>query len=84
VLYASSLNSNPAQNELHIYPNPVKDKINIQSAVEATYILRDGKGNIITTQKINGNGSINVSRLQPGIYYLLNMETGNSYKILKN
>ena len=67
-----------------VYPNPVKDKINIHSAVNATYVLQDASGKTILSQKINGNGSIDVSRLQAGIYYIINIATGNSYKVLKN
>lgn len=64
------------------YPNPVKDILYIQTADAATFYLSDAKGKLILTKQIHNNGSINVSALPAGLYFLKNEATGDVQKII--
>ena len=68
---------------LKIYPNPVKDKINIESAKEVNLRLQNSFGQVILTQKIKGSGSMDVSKLPVGIYYIIDVDSGESFKVVK-
>ena len=53
-----------------IYPNPVKDRIYIKGVDKMTEItIRNSTGNGV--KKIKTSGSIDVSNLEPGIYFLI-------------
>lgn len=67
---------------MHIYPNPAKDILRIQSTTKATYTLTNQSGKLVLTKIINGNGEINVSHLPAGLYYLKNNETGFVQKVI--
>jgi uncharacterized delta-60 repeat protein len=69
---------------LSIYPNPVKNMINIKGLDKNTSYqlqLSDGKGHIVFTSTINNvsSYSINAQSLFNGIYFL-NLKTTNGYK----
>jgi len=77
--------------EASIYPNPVQDKIHIntqQQLSEATIRIIDLKGSVISsnTYQSNNNFEIDASRLTSGMY-ILQMQTANgvqSFKFIKN
>ncbi len=71
----NSCPTNAEQNDvyvLNVYPNPVKDILNVSLPAENTKILiTDAQGKVIQT--INANSkhlSVNTSRLTPGVYFL--------------
>lgn len=67
-----------------IYPNPVKDKLCIQSNLtNQKFLLTDSKGSVLLTGIINkGTNVINFEKLGSGFYLLkINSE---SYKLIKN
>ncbi len=69
-------------NHTSVFPNPVKDILNIQTGGKAIISLTDQSGKIILTKSIYGNGLIDVSKLSAGIYYIKNMATGETQKIV--
>jgi hypothetical protein len=53
-----------------LYPNPVKDRVYISGLDKIIEItIRNITGNIV--KKIQTSGSIDVSNLEPGIYFLI-------------
>lgn len=62
-----------------IYPNPVKDMLFVKSEKEFTsYSIYNMAGQMISSQKISGTASVNVSRLPVGNYLLkLTDKNGN-------
>ena len=64
-----------------VYPNPAKDRIYIQNKVSTTYIVTNASGNTLLSQTITGSGSINVSNLLPGTYYIKDMRNNVSKKV---
>ena len=67
---------------LIVYPNPAHDKITIQYNGKAVYTLTNGEGKIAATQTINGNGIMHVANVPAGIYYLKNITTGVTKKVM--
>jgi len=67
-----------------IYPNPAADVLFVRSETATTLCLHNSIGQILTTQTIQGQGEIDLSRYPNGIYFLVEMETGIGHKILKN
>ena len=65
-----------------VYPNPAKDIIHIQNAGKATVTLTNQSGKTILTKTINGKEDINIGHLPAGIYYVKNIETKETAKIL--
>ncbi len=73
-----------ALGSLTIYPNPTTDAIFVQSETATTLCLRNAFGQVLSTQPIQGQGKIDISRYPNGIYFLVEIETGIGHKILKN
>jgi hypothetical protein len=73
-------NSNPAPLPLSLYPNPVKDILTIQLKDNTQineYQVIDYSGRMVMKGMIsneNGDGTINVSSLAPGLYLILEKE----------
>lgn len=65
-----------------VYPNPAKDILHIQASGKTVYTLINNGGVTVLTQTISGNGEMNVSRLQAGVYYLKNNSSGEVQKII--
>jgi hypothetical protein len=59
-------------NEVNIYPNPTRELLNIASAeaVESVLIFSANGAQVATFGQVNHNEGINVSNLQPGLYFL--------------
>ncbi len=85
------LNINCTGNAVLIYPNPVKDYINISilnpnSTFSTNADLYNTNGQVLLSQIIkNGSNQMDVKKLSTGIYYLVITDEGNNktYKILK-
>jgi len=73
-----------------IYPNPVKDYIQIvpeSSNIEYSFRLCSLSGTVITEkQSISGKFQLNLSNLQKGMYFLITTTNGNSFitKLIKS
>lgn len=65
-----------------VYPNPVKNILNIESSEKNTFILFDQTGKIWFKKVINGKGQFNISQLPEGIYFLKNINNNNIQKII--
>ncbi|HXL57461.1 MAG TPA: T9SS type A sorting domain-containing protein, partial [Chitinophagaceae bacterium] len=65
-----------------VYPNPAKNILHVQTNGNASFSLLDQSGKILLTTNINGNGSINVSHLAAGLYFLKNTSTGAVQKVV--
>jgi len=65
-----------------IYPNPAKDKITIQANGKFTFTLTNQQGKAIFTKTIENSGSLDVSNIPAGIYFLINTTTGVTQKLM--
>jgi len=65
-----------------VYPSPAKDVLHVKTESKTTIALSDISGKIVLTQNISGNADINVTNLQPGIYFLKNQITGEVKKVV--
>jgi len=65
-----------------IYPNPAKNILYVQSNGKAILSLTDQSGKILLTKTIDGRGSINISGVAAGLYYLKNNTTGATQKVV--
>ncbi len=65
-----------ASSFITVYPNPVKDILYIQSKGSANFSLSDANGKTVIAKQITGNGSLDVSKLSTGTYFLRN-DAGN-------
>ena len=69
-------------NSFCVYPNPAKDILHVETNGSATFSLIDQSGKILITINIAGKGSINISGITPGLYYLKNNSTGSVQKVV--
>jgi hypothetical protein len=65
-----------------VYPNPVRNILNIHTSGKDFVSLTDQSGKIIVTKIIDGSDFINVTGLPPGMYYLKNDATGETKKVI--
>ncbi len=65
-----------------IYPNPASDAIFVRSEGPITLCLRNALGEVLSTQTIQNQSKIDLSRYANGIYFLLEMESGIGHKII--
>ncbi|MGI9652463.1 S8 family serine peptidase [Chryseobacterium sp. RLHN22] len=86
----SILNTNDVkqkENLIQIYPNPVKDVLNIRNSnIEAHVVILDTTGRIVVKDNVK-DSKINVQNLVPGNYMLIYSDKQNrevSLKFIKN
>lgn len=81
-----SVNETELKASPNVYPNPVKDVLNISNLKEKTNVaIIDMHGKLVKSEIISTEGKIDVSHLIPGVY-MVNVgtkEEGMSYKIIK-
>ena len=74
-------------NEIHIFPNPVKDYFQFKSnQLIDDILIYDSRGKLITSEKVNSQeGRINLKILSEGIYFasFRKEKTISVYKLLK-
>ncbi len=80
-MVSSGVKSSPSNNSFSVYPNPAKDVFHVRTNGNASFSLLSQSGKTILTTNINKAGSINVSKLAAGDYYLKNNHTNASKKI---
>jgi hypothetical protein len=84
-LFASVANAAQAKNsskDFTVSPNPAKDILQIQTKSIAQFSVINSSGKILFTKPVNGNGSINISTLPGGNYYVKNNATGAMQKVI--
>jgi hypothetical protein len=78
-----SLNSIKSQLQISVFPNPVDDILTIDNKSEiVNYIIYDLNGRLINDLQ-NASNKIDVSKLNPGIYFLKLMSDSNKTQTLK-
>jgi len=78
----NSLQQNDKTNLFLVYPNPAKDILFVQTNSNASFSLLNQSGKILLTKNINGKGSINISGMAAGLYYLRNNSTEAVQKVI--
>ncbi len=76
------LQENDKTNSFRVYPNPAKDILFVQTNINASFSLLNQSGKILLTKNINGKGSINISGMAAGLYYLRNNSTEAVQKVI--
>jgi len=59
-----------SQKEFTVYPNPAISVLNIERKGNATFTLTDQSGKTFAVKTIENKGTIDVSNVPPGIYFL--------------
>ncbi len=72
----------PNEDIISIYPNPAKDNLNIvSSAIIETYSIYNVMGVELIRNRLGSNkGSIDISNLSSGVYFLETMDSNNRLK----
>lgn len=78
-------NPNNIENNVNVYPNPVRDKLYIESSHTDNFKLISIQGIEIMNFKINANQTFSkdIKDLPDGIYWLIGSESGISKKVIK-
>ncbi|MBB4807528.1 hypothetical protein HNP38_002834 [Chryseobacterium defluvii] len=81
---AKAVANNGINNEIVIYPNPVKagENLNVRSAEEGTYAVFSAQGQLVKNGKFNGNTEINTTSMPAGMY-IIKIETKSAGKTFK-
>lgn len=85
ISYSSEKEVNPGF-EISVWPNPVSDHLNIKVFVLARQLLLqliNNNGQIAASRSIAGGGTLDVSGLPDGTYYLVVLDPENGSKRLK-
>jgi ELWxxDGT repeat protein len=69
------------EEDIEVYPNPVNDKLIINTSLKGNYILYNEQGMIVTSGKIN-KPIIDLSNIKSG-FYILSIELEKQTKIIK-
>jgi len=78
----STLQQHDKTNSFRVYPNPAKDILFVQTNSNTSFSLLNQLGKILLTKNVNGKGSINISRMAGGLYYLRNNSSGAVQKVI--
>ena len=65
-----------------IYPNPVRDMLNVQVTGKVSLSLINQSGEVVLSRTIENTAAINVAHLPSGIYYLRNNVTGDKTQVV--
>lgn len=81
--FSSDLNQTYGnKNFLSVYPIPAKNILNIEITGKAIVSLINESGKVLLTSNITNKGSINISGMAAGLYYLKNNNTGAVRKVI--
>ena len=64
---------------ISIYPNPARNQISIAGIAEAQIEICNPLGQVLMQAKINGIEPVDISELQPGIYFIRSNDSGKVY-----
>src|SRR6266540_5803395 len=78
----NSLQQYDKTNSFGVYPNPARDILFVQTNSNASFSLLNQSGKILLTKNVNGKGSINISGMAGGLYYLRNNSSGAVQKVI--
>src|SRR6266496_4376151 len=78
----NSLQQYDKTNSFRVYPNPARDILFVQTNSNASFSLLNQSGKILLTKNVNGKGSINISGMAAGLYYLKNNSTEAVQKVI--
>src|SRR6266496_1194293 len=78
----NSLQQYDKTNSFRVYPNPARDILFVQTNSNASFSLLNQSGKILLTKNVNGKGSINISGMAGGLYYLRNNSSGAVQKVI--
>lgn len=65
-----------------VYPNPARDTVFFSSPSIVEVTIHSLAGNLLLTQKVQGNSSITVSTLEKGVY-IATLKSDNQYQFVK-
>ena len=60
----------PEASQLHLFPNPFRDVINIDTEAPCNYMIIDISGRLMLKGRVSEKGSIGVGGLTPGMYVI--------------
>lgn len=78
-----SVNEIMDKNRIGIYPNPVSSLLTIEAKEPVQISIINILGEEITEQTINGYSVIDVSELNPGVYFISNNNSSHRIKFIK-
>ena len=78
----NALQQDDKANLFRVYPNPAKDILHIETNGATIFSLIDQSGKVLLTTNITGKGSINISGITPGLYYLKNNSNRSVQKVV--
>lgn len=67
---------------MSVFPNPVRNILNIYTSSKAFVSLTDQSGKKIFSKVIDSNDAIDVSKVPAGVYFVKNNTTGETMKIV--
>ncbi len=70
------------KNLLNVYPIPAKNILNVEITGKASVSLINESGRVLLTSTITKKGTINISAMAAGMYYLRNNNTGAVKKVI--
>ncbi len=68
--------------DFSVYPSPATNKININTKSKAAFMLFTQSGRQMAYKIIEHTGSIDVSHVTPGFYFITNLSTGKKQNVI--
>ena len=78
----ASVNISNGKTVTLVYPVPAKDILYVETNNNTSFSLLNQWGQILFTTNINHKGSINISGMAAGLYYLINNNIGAIQKVI--
>ncbi|HRH60892.1 MAG TPA: T9SS type A sorting domain-containing protein, partial [Chitinophagaceae bacterium] len=85
-LISSNTNSGDAAQSIvisSVYPNPVTDLLHVSVKGEAKLIVTTQDGIAVAQKTITDNGTIDMSKLKPGLYFIKDAKSGYAVSVMK-
>jgi len=74
---------NNEEGKINVYPNPTSNILNIEVQDKTELSITNMMGEIVKTQTINGFSTVDVSKLNDGIYFIRYLNSGKVIKFIK-
>ena len=74
------------ENLLSIYPNPASDRLTLESAFDVEIEIYSMQGQVVkqASLKANTQEQLDISMLQNGVYFVRNLTTNHTDKLIIN
>jgi len=79
----TGIEEQPGVAKFEVYPNPAQDRITLTLPAQSIVRITDVAGRVVGESVVGADGMMSVHQLSPGTYFITDVKSGNTAKLVK-